>query len=638
MPVAAPAALYSLEAMNATAEVSGAVISPDGRFVAYVVTRNVLERNASVDALHVYDLRRRADRTLAYAHQSYANLMWSKADALAYIADDPRGGADQIFTADARGGPERRVTSGATDVMDAAWSPDGSRFAFVRRDAVPKKTGAAAYEDAFEVGDNAYLATHAPVPAQLWVASLDGAERRLTSGSRSVRDDAPSWSSDGRFLAYAQSEGAAYGVRDRSAVERIDVATGRRTPLTGKTRYEESPLYSPVSDLVAYQYPYGGDPAGESDVWLVPAGGGDARDLSAPLDRHVEDFAWLDGTHVLLRAYDGTRARLVDAAVGGGFRDLPAGGVADASIETQCASNAGGIAFTGSTPDHPNELYYLAPGAKAPERLTHENDAIAALRLGKETEFVYRNGGFTQEAVLTYPPGYDPHKTYPLAIRVHGGPNLSSFVAFDPFYQYAASRGYVVLAPNYRGSTNGGNAFERAIFRDASVGPGSDVVAAVDAVEAAGIADPSRIGVSGWSYGGQLTTWLIGHYQIWKAAVTGAAVNDLVVDYSIADDIDDDRGAFGASPYAGGELAAWQAQSPMTFFQNIRTPTLILSNVYDVRVPIVENYELFHALRDRGVPVEFYAYPSTGHLPNGPVRLADAYRRWLDWFDRYLKP
>ena len=151
------------------------------------------------------------------------------------------------------------------------------------------------------------------------------------------------------------------------------------------------------------------------------------------------------------------------------------------------------------------------------------------------------------------------------------------------------------------------------------------------------VVDPGRIGVSGWSYGGQMTTWLIGHESRFKAAVAGAAVDDLVVDYATADDIDDDRNSLGSSPFAGDALAEWRAASPLTYFERITTPTLMFSNVYDVRVPIVESYELFHALRDRGVPVEFYAYPTAGHLPSGPVRTADVYRRWLDWFDLYVR-
>ncbi|HEY1881726.1 MAG TPA: prolyl oligopeptidase family serine peptidase [Candidatus Cybelea sp.] len=614
------------------------MISPDGRGIAYVVSRSVVERNTSVDELHVYDLKLRRDRRLSLVHESYSNLMWSSGDRLAYIADDPATKTDQIFALDARG-REQRITAGRTEVMDASWAPDGVRFAFVRRDAVPVRTGAASFLDGFAVGDNAYLATKAPVPAHLWLVDLRGRERRLTSGSDwSLRDDLPSWSSDGRSIVYAHADGVAYSLRDRSFVERVDAASGMRHALTPQRHFEEGPLYAPDGSSVAYLYPRDGDPANESEVFTVAAAGGEPRDVSGGLDRHSEAFAWYDSSRLLMRVYDRTRVRLVlGRTERAGFEDVSTGEVADASIEAQCAARNGAIAFTGSTPLHPDELYYLPSASAAPQRLTNYNGTIAALDLAHQTEIAYASGGYMQYAVLTYPPGYDPHRKYPLLVRIHGGPNLSSFVAFDPFYQYAASRGYLVLAPNYRGSTNGGNAFQHAIFADPSVGPGNDVLAAIDAVVARNIVDPGRIGVSGWSYGGQMTTWLIGHDTRFKAAVAGAAVDDLVVDYATADDIDDDRNSLGSSPFAPGALAQWRTASPLTYFERITTPTLMFSNVYDVRVPIVESYELFHALRDRGVPVEFYAYPTSGHLPSGPVRTADVYRRWLDWFDRYVR-
>ncbi|MDQ2991612.1 MAG: prolyl oligopeptidase family serine peptidase, partial [Candidatus Eremiobacteraeota bacterium] len=298
----------------------------------------------------------------------------------------------------------------------------------------------------------------------------------------------------------------------------------------------------------------------------------------------------------------------------------------------------GTIAFTGTEAARPEELYLLPPHATAPIRLTGVNDVIAALRLGAVRRFAWDGPIGRLYGVLTFPPGYDSHRAYPLAMRIHGGPAETSLAAFEPFYQYAAARGYVVFAPNYRGSSDLGSAFERAIFDDASVGPGDDIISGVRALVAAGIVDKNRLGVSGWSYGGQMTSWMIAHYPDFTAAVTGAGVHDLVVDYAIADDIDADAAAFDGPPFAGSGLENWRAQSPITFVKSIRTPTLILGNVYDVRVPIVESYELFHALRDNGVPVRFVAYPSTGHLPQGPVRTADVYRRWLDWFDRYLKP
>ncbi len=469
---------------------------------------------------------------------------------------------------------------------------------------------------------------------------MSGAEKRLTSGTWSIRADAPpSWSPDGRSIVYPRSPDGIDADNDLSYLQRVDVASGQTARLVAARDVNQSaPLYDPSGQFVAYQYPQSGNITAQYDVMLVPASGGAARNAAAALDRDVEDFAWVDASTLLLRLYDHTRARLVLESRDGRTRNVPMGDVADASITPQSASRDGAIAFTGSTPTHPSELYYLPPKAAAPVQLTHWNDAVAGLTLAKQTEITYRNGRFTEYAVLTYPPNYDPHRRYPMVLRVHGGPQLTSLVAFEPWYQLAAARGYIVLAPNYRGSSDAGNAFESSILADASTGPGTDIMAAIDAVKRMNIIDDNRIGISGWSYGGQMTTWMIGHYNIFKVAVAGAPVTDLVVDYATADDVLDDRGFFGFSPNDPGKLAIYRRESPITYAANIHTPTLLMSNVYDVRVPAVENYELFRALRDRGVPVKFYVYPTTGHLPKGPVRYADAYRRWLDWFDAYLHP
>ncbi len=628
---------FSLDAMQRIVEVSGAVISPDGNYIAYVTTQNVLERNSRVDTLHVYDLQTRTDRAASFRHESYSSLQWSWNGHLAYVADDATKNADEIFVTDAGLAPERRLTSG-TDVLELAWSHDGRRLAFLRHDPEPSKSGAAKYRDAFEVTDNAYLSTKNPKPVHLWTVTLDGREQRLTGGTWSLRDSSISWSLSDRAILYERVPNAIYGIRDRSKAELIDVETGRTSPASPFSSLENQAIFSPGGRIAAMLYPRDGTPQGAPAVWMLRRAGKRPRLLTSSLDRHVEDFAWYDESRVLVRAYDRTRARLYLAGIDGKIQALPLGEVRDASIDSQQSVDGhGDVVFTGSTATQPPELFLLRRGAPVPDRLSSFNAWISGFSVGRQTEIQWKSGAFVEYGVLTYPPGYDSHRKYPLAIRVHGGPALSALTAFDPFYQAAAARGYVVLAPNYRGSSNNGNAFERSIFNDASVGPGSDVIASIDAVKRMRIIDPSRIGVSGWSYGGQLTSWLIARYHIFKAAVAGAGVHDLVVDYAIADDYDDDLHAFSSPPHAAGSLQKWQRQSPISFVSDIRTPTLILGNVYDVRVPIVESYELYHALRDRGVPVKFYAYPTGGHLPNGPVRLADAYGKWLDWFDKYLR-
>jgi dipeptidyl aminopeptidase/acylaminoacyl peptidase len=341
---------------------------------------------------------------------------------------------------------------------------------------------------------------------------------------------------------------------------------------------------------------------------------------------------------LLLEGFSETQQPLWIQPLRGAARRLALGAVVQARIDPQgSVARDGTIVFIGRTPAHPDELYVLQSGARAPTALTSFNDAIAAMPMGRTGTISWKSGSLRPNGVIIYPVGYVRGRKYPMVLWIHGGPTLSGYTAFRRMTQALASRGYVVFEPNYRGSNNLGNAFEHAIYNDASVGPGEDIMTGIRAVEHLGIVDSSRIGVSGWSYGGQMTSWMEARYPIFKAAVAWGAVNDLVVDYAIADDIHDDAAFMGGSPYVRGAMQRWKLQSPIAYYDRIHTPTLIMGNVFDVRVPIVESYEMYHALRDNGVPVKFYAFPTSEHLPLGPVRMAQAFTYWFAWFDRYLK-
>jgi len=340
--------------------------------------------------------------------------------------------------------------------------------------------------------------------------------------------------------------------------------------------------------------------------------------------------------------HDGTRTALWLLPLGGAAKRLDLGDVSPSWgfwIDVSLGRD-GAIAFAGSTPDRPTELYYLASPTTPPRRLTDLNAEVASRQIGTMERLEWPGpDGFRDDGVVTYPPGFDKGKRYPLVLIVHGGPTAASVRAFNLFSQVVAAHDYIVFSPNYRGSDNLGNAYQRAIFNDAGDGPGRDVMAGIAALVRLGVVDTTRIAVSGWSYGGYMTTWLTGHYHVWKAAVAGAAVTNLVDQYNMADFNVLERYSFASfgSPWTGKSLQAYRDQSPISYVAAMKTPTLILSDVRDPRVTVTQSYELYHALRDNGVPVKFVAYPVDGHFPGDPVRTTDVYRRWLGWLDQYLK-
>jgi len=346
-----------------------------------------------------------------------------------------------------------------------------------------------------------------------------------------------------------------------------------------------------------------------------------------------------DGKSLLLSGDDGTRRDIWIQPLDSAARkiDLGEAGVYwDFSVDV---GKGGSIAFTGTTPTRTTELYYLASPDAKPKRLTDFNHEVAALDLSRADTFEWKGpDGFTADGTLIYPPNFSRDRKYPLVVYLHGAPQFEAFVTeFDFLTQLLASHGYVVFAPNYLGTDNLGNNYERAVVNDFGDARGRDLMAGVAALEKQGFIDESRIGVSGWSYGGFMTSWLISHYHIWKAAVAGAAPISRTDVYDLADENVTERFAFGGSPWKKEYARAYEEQSPITYLAAITTPTLILHDTGDPRVPITSSYAMYHALKDDGVTVKFIAIPVAGHFPDSsPVHLSDIYRVWLDWLDQYL--
>ena len=364
----------------------------------------------------------------------------------------------------------------------------------------------------------------------------------------------------------------------------------------------------------------------------MPAAGGQAKTIGQAIDRGLARALWMpDGKSVLVGGNDTTQVSLWQLPLEGAAKKLDLAGVSPNSsyFVDVAVSRNGAIAFTGSTPVHPAELYYMASLEATPRALTRVNAEIAAIPLGKADAIEWTNDKFNENGVLIYPPDFDPSQKYPLVLVIHGGPRAASLQNFSPQVQLMAAKGWLVFQPNYRGSDNLGRAYQGAISNDAGEGPGRDVMAGIEAVKAKVQVDESRIAVSGWSYGGYMTSWMIGHYSIWNCAVAGAAVTDQL-----------DQQTFSDGAGSRGQNSPWlnpktmervRAQSPITYAANMKTPTLILSNVGDYRVTITQSYKLFHALRDAGIETRFFAYPIYGHNAQDPVRQRDVQVRWIGW-------
>jgi dipeptidyl aminopeptidase/acylaminoacyl peptidase len=548
------------------------------------------------------------------------------------------------------GGDARRITNAPKGIQHYAWKPDGSAIAFATADEPANKKDIEKHLDAFEVGNNDYLANATPTSTHIWLVPADGGPaRRLTSGPWSLTTIPPpgppsaplSWSPDGKSIAFVRQERPHDGDNDRTIVQILDVAAGKTRSLTGRTSLESFPSFSPDGSQIVYWYPREGDPNHLNEVWVAPAMGGQGRCLTRDIDRSMYQSLWFpDNKSILVGGNDGTRVSMWVQPLDGPARRLDLGTISPKWAYRMDAnmSKSGAIAFTGSDPGHPTELFYMTSAAAKPRRLTNFNKEVAGLHLGNVESLTWKGpDGFTENGILVYPPEFSAGRKYPLVLLIHGGPQSASTQVFSPMAQLIAAHGYLVFSPNYRGSDNLGHAYQKAIVRDWGDGPGRDVMAGLEALKKRGFVDEGRIAVTGWSYGGYMTAWLIGHYQCWKTAIAGAAVTDWCDHYDLADGNVQHRYMFGGSRWNAPFEQLYRSQSPITYARNIRTPTLIMATTGDARVPITQSYRLYHCLKDNGVPVRFVAYPVAGHFPGDPVRQKDLFRRWVAWLDEKMR-
>jgi dipeptidyl aminopeptidase/acylaminoacyl peptidase len=656
-----PARTIQLDDFTKISSVSDPQISPDGKSIAFVLSRINLEQDRADRDLLIIDIASGAPRALTHDRKGVGSPRWSpEGDRLAFeaidtAAKDPKL---QLFVLPMQGGEAHRLTDVPNGIEQFAWSPNGQQIAFVTSDEPENKKEIEKHNDAFEVGDTDYLTTGPTTPSHLWIVGAEGGKpRRLTQGPWSLAKSAPpsspaspiNWSPDGKSILFTRQEHPQFGDADQTTLQIIDIDSGATRRVTTHEKFESFGLFSPDGTKIAYWYPHDSDPNNQVEIVVAPtpAAGGSPADgaiATGAIDHNIARVIWMpDSNSMLVGGHDATQVSMWLQPLGANAaapKKLNLGDISPAWAFWVDAfvGRKGEIAFAGSTPTQPSELYYMASANDAPRRLTNFNANIAALRLGKAEKIEWQGpDNFAEDGVLIYPPDYDKDQKYPLVLYVHGGPTASSTTGFSFFAQYLASHGYIIFSPNYRGSDNLGNAYQRAIFNDAGDGPGRDVIAGIDAIKKLNIIDENKIAVSGWSYGGYMTSWLIGHYNFWKAAVAGAPVTDLYDEYNLSDGNVTGRYGFKGSPYVGDNLKAYLAQSPITYWANIKTPTLLLHDTGDARVTITQSYSLFHALKDNGVEVKFFAYPVAGHFPGDPVRQMDVYRRWTDWLDQHLK-
>ncbi len=653
-PATAQQRPLDLDALRNVVRVSSPAISPDGASIVFVVSRPNYEENRLDAQLVLADVASGTRRVLTYDRPGASQPAWSPDGAYIGFLAANANKTPQLFLMPMAGGDARALTSAKQGVQQFAWRPDGTAIAFVTMDDEPEREGAQRYLNMFEAGNNDIFLGAPIQPSHLWFVPTDGGKpERLTSGTWSVEFVLPPgsppspirWSPDGTSLAYVRLPNTYTGNGDSTTIQILDLATRESSSLTGAEAYETTPSYSPDGRTIAYWSPVA-DPDNPApywsgnEVWLAPADGGSGRTLTRPLDHNLFLSEWMpDGRSLLVAGNHETTVGLWQYPLEGRARRIDVGDlvISGAFGYDVTVGPDGAIAFTASTADHPAELYYLSSPHTEPRRLTDYNDWIGEYALGRMERITWTSDAYTPDGVVIHPPDFSPDRSYPLVLLIHGGPMSASKTSFSTLGQVMAAQGWVVFQPNYRGSDNLGTVFQRAIVGDAGAGPGRDVMAGVAELHDRPYVDGSRMAVTGWSYGGYMTSWLAGNYpDAWRAAMAGAAVTDLEDQYNMADFNVNMRYAMGGSPWTDNRREEYREQSPISYATQITAPTLIMSSTQDFRVPVTQSYKLFHALRDNGVETRFVLYPGRTHFPGDPVRRLDVYRNWIEWIKTHL--
>ena len=644
-----------LDDLGRVVRVSDPQIAPDGRSIVIVVARANYDENRYDADLMLVDIATGSQRALTRERRAASHPRFSpNGDRLAFLSNISSAAGQplrqQIFVMPMAGGDAIRITNAPKGVQQFAWSPDGRTIAYATEDEAEKKTGPERFNDSFEVGNDDFLIQSQALPTHAWLVPADGGEaRRLTSGSWSLPINHPpgapasplSWSPDGKSIVVVRLATPHSGDARNAIVQVIEVATGRMRGVTGRDHSEGQPTYSPDGSQIAYWQSRDGDSGNVNEIHIAPSAGGAGKSITRAIDRNMARAIWMpDGRSLLVGANDGTRVSLWLQPLDGPARKLDPGKISPTSsfwVDVAVGKD-GAIAFTATDPARPAELYYMSSPTASPRRLTNLNAEVAGLALGRSEVISWQLDGYTHNGIVTYPPDFSSNQKYPLVLVIHGGPTAASLETFSSSAQLMAAKGWVVFQPNYRGSDQIGNVYQHAIVNDAGAGPGRDVMAGVEALKQRGFVDETRVAVSGWSYGGYMTSWLLGNYSGWRVAVAGAAVTDWLDQYNLGDANVRRGAAFGGSPWTDPKrMQSYIEQSPITYASKIRTPTLVMTNTQDFRVTPTQSFKLYHALRDNGVPAKFIAYPIYGHNAGDPVRQRDVQRRWIEWIEQYFR-
>lgn len=623
-------------------------ISPDGEWVAYTVTTADSTKDKSDTDVWMTSWDGGQTIRLTSTPESESAPRWSPDGRwLAFVSGRQEGKGGQIWLLDRRGGEAQRISTIKGGMNDYAWSPDSKRLVLVldvetdsmaRRDTAEHKTPKPIVINRYNFKQDitGYLGSK-----RTHLALFDVASRKVdTLTSTLADDDSPSWSPDGSRIAFVRELPPEPGNEKDADIYVVDARAGatpkQLTDFAGPDGGR--PSWSPDGRWIAFTR--GDEPRFSAyqlnKLTVVPSdGSAPARVVTATLDRPVSSIRFTaDGRAVLATIADDLADPLVRITIADGSVSRLLDG--RFSVSGFSALPDGKVAVLMSTPDHAPEVYTLANGGGT-RQLSHQNDSLfAQLALASVSKLTSRSKDGTEvHSLLFRPAGAASGARLPMVLYIHGGPNGHDGYRFDYDRQFLAANGYEVLAVNYRGSNGRGSAYQKAIYADWGNKEVQDLLGAVDEAVKIGAADPARLGIGGWSYGGILTDYTIATTPRFKAAISGAGSALQLTMYG-ADQYVSQYNLELGPPWKSQDL--WIRLSyPFFHADRISTPTLFMGGASDFNVPVIGGEQMYQALRTLGVPTELVIYPNQFHGLTVPSYRVDRLRRYVAWYDRFLK-
>ena len=626
--------------------VGSPTVSPDGKWVAYSVSSQDLEKDSRGSRIWMTPVSGGEPLPMSAKGSSAWSPRWTPdGKHLSFVGTSDESDGSQVFTLDLRGGERVQVTNVAGGVEGFEWSPDGTQLVVVIRDQETDSGPGPWVIDRIKFKQD-YVGYINRLRGHLYVFDMDTeAVTQITSGD--YEDYSPAWSPDGSKIAFVSNRTAEPDMSANSEIWLVDPGTPydqqELVRVTSNPGSDGSPIWHPDGERIGYimKYPDRTDVPNDylqSKVAIIRPGDDEPVLLTTDaLDRKAFDPHFSpDGSHIYVKLEDDGQVQLVSVSVDdGAMSRLVTGQV---QVGATAVAPDGSVVVAISKPRLPGDFFVLDAESSEPQlrRLTDVNgELLSSISLSDVEELRFPTLDGTEIQTFVYKPeSFNPRKKYPTILWLHGGQDYQYDYGFNFRVQLFAANGYVVVMPNVRGSGGRGQDFARSLNKAYGTHDVEDVIVATDYVIEQGYVDPDRLGIGGWSSGGTLTNFVITKTDRFAGAVSGASVGWYTSTYGHDPYVlwwDTELGP----PWKNRDL--WDSISPFMGVENITTPTLFIGGEEDWNQPIIHSEQMYQAMKQLGRETSLVVYPGAYHGIRRPIYQQDLLRRFVGWFDKYVK-